>query len=76
MQTINTNTLPRFTRVKVTRFGAESSEPGKLAGIYFLSQIGEGMRANACWRELTDKDHVGVFENLPEGQYITDMELP
>jgi hypothetical protein len=71
MQTVYTNTLKPFTKVKVTRFGSESSVPGKLAGIYLLSEIGEGLRASLCWRKLTDSRHTSVFEHLPEGEYIT-----
>jgi hypothetical protein len=71
MNTIYTNTLPTFTRVKVTRFGSQASEPGKIANIYFLSEIGEKMGTSSCWRKLTDSRHTSVFEHLPEGEYIT-----
>jgi hypothetical protein len=71
MKTVYTNTLQPYTKVKVTRFGAGSSEPGKLAGIYLLSEIGEGLSASSCWRKLTDSRHTSVFEHLPEGEYIT-----
>lgn len=71
MNTVYTDLLPPYTKVKVARFNAESSEPGKLAGIYFLSEIGEGLSASSCWRKLTDSKHTEVFEHLPEGQYVT-----
>jgi hypothetical protein len=76
MKIIYTDLLPPYTKVKVARFNAESSEPNKLAGIYFQSEIGEGLSASSCWRKLTADRHTAVFKDLPEGQYITKQGQP
>ena len=76
MKIIYTDLLPPYTKVKVARFNKESSEPNKLAEIYFLSEIGEGLSASFCWRKLTNDRHTAVFKDLPEGQYITKQGQP